>query len=104
LRDCSFISNNANNGTDICNIKGTVVAEYNWLRSSSGPSSNQVYGVKINKWVKEPISLGSGSMNPGNNSSKGNQNTVNAVSTTKTIGLQKTGIPLNYLLLAVLMV
>jgi hypothetical protein len=58
--------------------------------------------------LKEPIRLGLGSMNPGNNSSNGNQNTVNAASkvnsVTETIGLQKTGIPLNYLLLAVLMV
>ncbi len=40
-----------------------------------------------------------------NNHNNGNQNTVNAASKiTKTVGLQDTGLPLNYLLLAVLMV
>ncbi|MGB9979760.1 carboxypeptidase regulatory-like domain-containing protein [Methanobacterium sp.] len=108
LRDCSITGNNANNGTDICSVGGTVVAEYNWWGSSSGPSSSQVYGVQISKWLKVPILLGLGSMDPGNNSSNGNQNTVNAASkvssAAETIGLQKTGMPLNYLLLAILMV
>ena len=43
--------------------------------------------------------------NNNNNNSNNNENTVNAASkTTKTIGLQETGLPLNYLILAVLMV
>lgn len=108
LRDCSFISNTASVGTEIYNM-GTVVAEYNWWGSSSGPSSNQLYNVQVNKWLKEPIGLNLGSGNPnssnGNNSINGTYNTVKATSKiTETIGLQKTGIPLNYLLLAVLMV
>ena len=108
LRDCSFISNMASVGTEIYNM-GTVVAEYNWWGSSSGPSSNQLYNVQVSKWLKEPIGLGLGSGNPnlsnGNKSSNGTYNTVKATGkTTETIGLQKTGIPLNYLLLAVLMV
>ena len=108
LRDCSFISNTASIGTEIYN-RGTVVAEYNWWGSSSGPSSNQLYGVQVSKWLEESIGLGLGSGNPnssnGNNSINGTYNMVKATSkTTETIGLQKTCIPLNYLLLAVLMV
>lgn len=107
LRDCSFISNTASAGTEIYNM-GTAVAEYNWWGSSSGPSSSQLYNVQVSKWLREPIGLGLGSPNHdsnGNESSNGTYNTVNAAGkTTETIGLQKTGMPLNYLLLAVLMI
>jgi hypothetical protein len=107
LRDCSFISNTASAGTEIYN-RGTAVAEYNWWGSSSGPSSSQLYNVQVSKWLREPLGLGLGSPNHdsnGNESSNGTYNTVNAAGkTTETIGLQKTGMPLNYLLLAVLMV
>ena len=108
LRDCSFISNTASIGTEIYN-RGTVVAEYNWWGSSSGPSSNQLYGVQVSKWLEESIGLGLGSGNPnssnGNNSINGTYNMVKATGKiTETIGLQKTGMPLNYLLMAVLIV
>jgi len=107
LRDCSFISNTASAGTEIYN-RGTAVAEYNWWGSSSGPSSSQLYNVQVSKWLREPLGLVLGSPNHdsiGNESSNGTYNTVNAAGKiTETIGLQKTGMPLNYLLLAVLMV